>query len=105
MVYEEGGPAWWSKATTSPVLPPCQPRRILTIAPSKLSIAMFTFLARESFRSWGFVERGEGSVVVSPRHLTPLHIEQPARAASHAGAVRLLAPRERWAHVAVPTPE
>ena len=53
----------------------------------------------------GFVERGEGSVVVSPRHLTPLNIEQPARSASHAGAVRLLAPRERRAHVSVPASE
>jgi hypothetical protein len=41
-VYEDGGPTRWSKATTSPVLPPCQPQRILTVAPNKLSIAIVT---------------------------------------------------------------
>jgi hypothetical protein len=44
-------------------------------------------------------------MVVSPRHLTPLHIEQPARAASHAGAVCFFAPREGGAHMAVPASE
>src|SRR5579885_1101827 len=99
MVYEEGGPTRWSKATTSPVLPPCQPRRILTVAPSKLSVAMFIFLPRGAFRYWRFVERGEWSVVVSPRHPAPPHIEQPARAASHACAVGFFAPRDRGTHI------
>src|ERR1044072_8780736 len=66
---------------------------------------MFTFLPRGSFRRRGLVERAEGSVVVSPRHPPPLHIEQPARAASHAGAVCLFAAGDRGAHLAVPGPE
>ena len=104
-VYEEGGPTRWSKETTSPVLPPCQPRRIRTIAPSRLSVTMFTFHPSGVVSAMWFVERGEGGVVISPRHLAPLHIKQPASAATHAGAVRFFAPRERRAHIAVLAPE
>src|SRR5205085_5491186 len=66
---------------------------------------MFTFLPLGVVSAMGFVERGEGSVVVSPRHPAPLHIEQPARSASHARAVRFFASRKRGAHVAVPASE
>jgi hypothetical protein len=47
--YEEGKPPCCSKTTTFPVLPPCHPLRILTIASSKFSVDMFFFLSVESY--------------------------------------------------------